>query len=233
MELKKSLEADLERDRTDFVLLGLLIAFCVVYIAFEWAQFDTKIEIKKDDIAQIEQGEEEMAPITEQPDLPPPPPAPENVPDPVIEDFNITDKAETKSIEIKTEETKEAIQAAPAVANVVEQPQEEEPDVTIYTHVDKKAEFPGGTEALYKYLSSNIHYPEAARENGTQGTVILQFTVNADGSIEDIQVKRSPDLSLEKEAIRVVKSMPKWKAGENNHKKVRSKFMLPVAFKLG
>lgn len=233
MEIKKSIEADLEKDRIDMVLMGLLIAISVVYIAFEWAQTEGKTKFKEDEIIVVDQGEEEMAPITEQPDLPPPPPAPAPVLDPVIEDFNITEKAETKNIDINTEDKGEKI-APPAPIQQVEAPQDEEPeDVQIYTHVDKKAEFPGGTEAMYKYLSNNIHYPEAARENGIQGAVILQFTVNSDGSIQDIVVKRSPDLSLEKEAIRVVKSMPKWSPGENNHKKVRSKFMLPVQFKLG
>ena len=234
MEIKKSKEADLERERTDYVLIGLLIAFSVVYIAFEWAQIDTKPIATVSDIIEQHDGEEEVAPITEQPDLPPPPPAPAPVLDPVIEDFNVTEKAETKAIDLKSEDTGEAVEApAPAVSNVVEQEEEEKPDDVIYTHVDQKAEFPGGVQALYKYLGDNIHYPDAARENGIQGTVMLQFTVNADGSIQDIVVKRSPDISLEKEAVRVVKSMPKWKPGENNHKKVRSKFSLPVAFKLG
>ena len=90
---------------------------------------------------------------------------------------------------------------------------EEEGDI-VYTVVEKMPEFPGGQQALFKYLNENVMYPEIARENGIQGRVICQFVVNKDGSISDIEVVRSGgDPSLDKEAIRVIKSMPKWKPG--------------------
>ena len=235
MEIKKSKEADLERERSGFVLLGLLFAFSSIYIAFEWANVE-KQEVTNDDIVKMDIGDEEMAPQTTQPDLPPPPPAaaPAML-DPVIE-FNVNKNATSTNVQIASSEDEGhevAAAPAPAIQQVVVAPVQKEDVQQVYTHVDKKAEFPGGETALYGYLSQNIHYPEAARENGIQGAVFLQFTVNIDGSIEDIEVKRSPDVSLEKEAIRVVKSMPRWAAGENNHKKVRSRFILPIQFKLG
>ena len=83
-----------------------------------------------------------------------------------------------------------------------------------------------------KYLAENIKYPMIAQENGIQGRVICQFVVNKDGSIVDINVVRSVDPSLDKEAIRVIKSMPKWKPGMQRGKAVRVKFTLPVVFRL-
>lgn len=86
---------------------------------------------------------------------------------------------------------------------------------------------------MYKFLGENIKYPVIAQENGIQGRVVCQFTVNKDGSLVDIEVVRSGgDASLDKEAVRVIKSMPKWKAGKQRGKPVRVKYTLPVNFKL-
>ena len=94
-------------------------------------------------------------------------------------------------------------------------------------------EFPGGQQALFKFLSENVKYPVIAQENGIQGRVICQFVVNRDGSIVDVEVVRSAgDASLDKEAVRVIKSMPKWKPGKQRGKAVRVKYTLPVNFKL-
>ena len=102
----------------------------------------------------------------------------------------------------------------------------------VFVIVEKQPEFPGGTQAMMKYLAENIKYPMIAQENGIQGRVICQFVVNKDGSIVDINVVRSVDPSLDKEAIRVIKSMPKWKPGMQRGKAVRVKFTLPVVFRL-
>lgn len=110
---------------------------------------------------------------------------------------------------------------------------EQSEDKTIYEKVDKVPEFPGGQQALFKYLSENIKYPLVAKENGIQGRVICEFVVNADGSISDVKVVRSGgDPSLDKEAVRVIKSMPKWNPGKLNGKAVRVKFTTPVNFRL-
>ena len=234
MEIKKSKEADLERERTGFTLCGLLISLCLLFIAVEWAQSDLK-KVTVDDVVAMDTGEEEMeAPQSEQ-NTPPPPPPPPAIEQPQIEmptEFKKNENAADLDIKVSSEDKGEAIAAAPVVETVVEKEEEEEIDNTIYTHVEKKAEFPGGKKALMAYLSSNIKYPKAALESGTQGMVILKFTVNRDGTISDIEVQRSPDAALEKEAIRVVKNMPRWSPGENGNKKVRSKFSLPVSFRL-
>ena len=110
---------------------------------------------------------------------------------------------------------------------------EPEPEVEKpFEAVEQMPQFPGGDAALMKYISSNLMYPPVAAENGIQGRVILRFVVSKTGNIEQIQVLRSPDPSLEKEAIRVVKSMPKWVPGKQNGVSVPVYFTLPVTFRL-
>ena len=101
----------------------------------------------------------------------------------------------------------------------------------VYTP-EKRPEFPGGTEALFKFLSSNLKYPSDAKKEDIQGRVICQFTVNKDGSITDIQVLRSVYPSLDREAVRVISIMPRWEPGVQNGEKKRCKFKLPITFKL-
>ena len=108
-----------------------------------------------------------------------------------------------------------------------------EREEVIFTIVARNPEFPGGQQALYQFLSENIRYPILAVENRTQGRVVLQFVVNTDGSIVDIQVARSVCPLLDREAIRVVQSMPKWRPGESaNGELVRTRFTLPINFRL-
>ena len=92
--------------------------------------------------------------------------------------------------------------------------------------------FPGGQAALFEFLSKNIRYPVVAEENGIQGRVIVTFVVERDGSITDVRVAKSVDPSLDKEAVRVTKSMPHWNPGMQNGGPVRVKFTLPVTFRL-
>ena len=103
----------------------------------------------------------------------------------------------------------------------------------VYEEVDQIPEFPGGQSALKKYMSDNVRYPALAAEYGKQGTAIIQFVVNADGSISDVEVVRSAgDSSLDKEAIRVVKSMPKWNPGKKYGQNVKVRTKTNVAFRL-
>ena len=102
----------------------------------------------------------------------------------------------------------------------------------IFDMVEQMPTFPGGPSELMSYLGKNIKYPTIAQENGTQGRVIIQFVVERDGSITDVQVARGVDPYLDKEAVRVVKAMPKWIPGKQNGKAVRVKFTVPVMFKL-
>ena len=106
------------------------------------------------------------------------------------------------------------------------------PNDRIYTVVDQQPEFPGGEAAMMAYIKSNLKYPAFASENGIQGRVTLSFVVEKDGSISNIEILHSPAEELNQEAIRLVKTMPKWKPGVLKGEKVRVKYVLPVTFRL-
>ena len=111
---------------------------------------------------------------------------------------------------------------------VTEAPVEEE----VFDMVEQAPQFPGGPAELMSYLGKNIRYPVIAQENGIQGRVVCQFVVGSDGSVRDIKVLRSLDPSCDKEAVRVIQSMPKWIPGRQNGKAVSVRYTLPVTFKL-
>ena len=102
----------------------------------------------------------------------------------------------------------------------------------IFVFVEEYPEFPNGEENLYKYLGSNIKYPHDALENGIQGTVVVKFVVEKDGSISNVKAVRKIGGGCDEEAVRVVKRMPRWKPGKQSGKPVRTEFTLPIQFKL-
>ena len=102
----------------------------------------------------------------------------------------------------------------------------------VFDVVEEMPHFPGGAAALQAFLSSNTKYPVVAQENGVQGRVIVSFVVERDGSITDVRVVRSVDPSLDREASRVVRSMPRWSPGKQNGSAVRVKYTVPVVFRL-
>lgn len=105
-----------------------------------------------------------------------------------------------------------------------------EPPATVLFSADQMPEYPGGLAAMKKFLASNIVYPTRARQTGLEGTVLLSFVVNQNGDISGIEVLRSPGMGLEAEAVRVLKSMPRWSPGKNNGVPVSVRFTLPVTF---
>ncbi|MGM9836907.1 MAG: energy transducer TonB [Paludibacteraceae bacterium] len=225
MQLKKSQQASLEDKKIIYVLMGFVFVLSVCYVAFEWTEKEvTKYEVT--DTEFLFEEEVEIQQTTQETTPPPPPPAVQEV-----EVLNVVeDDVETESIEINTEDDKdvEVVIAAP-----VEAPVEEEEEEVVFVVVETMPEFPGGQQALFKYLSENVKYPVIAQENGIQGRVICQFVVNKDGAIVDVEVVRSGgDPSLDKEAIRVIKSMPKWHPGKQRGKAVRVKYTVPVNFRL-
>lgn len=116
---------------------------------------------------------------------------------------------------------------------IVKEPEPEKPkEEEIFQAVEQPAEFPGGSNALMKFLRDNIRYPETAQQNDIQGRVTVEFVVEKDGSIGQVHVIKGVDKDLDKEAIRVTKKMPKWQPGKNNGVAVRSYFRLPVVFRL-
>lgn len=115
---------------------------------------------------------------------------------------------------------------------VIEAPKEVEEQPMSIAMVEQKPEFPGGEAAMYKWLSDNIVYPSAASEEGVQGRVVVEFVVGRDGSITNARVVRQRHPALDKEALRVIKAMPKWIPGRNNGQAVKVTYTLPVTFKL-
>lgn len=228
LEEKKSPKANLNLQKTTFVLLGLVLSFAVFYVAFEWT--DKEITIYEQDYNEEVAFEEEMIEQTIQEEQVTPPPPPPEVPD-VIEELNIVeDDVETADIDISSEDDQNKQQEIIQAPVVIEEEEVEEDPVFVV--VEKMPEFPGGQQKLMKYLSENIKYPIIAQENGIQGRVIVQFTVRRDGAIDDVVVVRSADPSLDKEAVRLTKSMPNWTPGKQRGKAVSCKYTLPVVFKL-
>ncbi|HCS88275.1 MAG TPA: energy transducer TonB [Bacteroidales bacterium] len=226
MQTKKSQKASLENKKFTYLLMGFVLVLSICYVAFEWTEKDvTKYEVVNDDI--LFEDEIEIQQTTQETTPPPPPPPPVQE----VEALTIVENdVETQHIEIQTEDKAEDVVV---IAPPVEAPEEEEEVETVFVIVEKMPEFPGGNERLFKYLSENLKYPVIAQENGIQGRAICQFVVNRDGSIVDVEVVRSAgDASLDKEAVRVIKSMPKWTPGKQRGKAVRVKYTLPVSFKL-
>lgn len=225
MQLKKSQNASLEDKKVIYVLVGLVFVLSLCYVALEW----TEKEVTKYEVVDTEFTFEEEVEIqqTTQETTPPPPPPPVQE----VEVLNVVeDDVETESIEINTEDQKDV---EVVIAPPVEAPVEEEEEEVVFMVVETMPEFPGGQQELFRYLSENVKYPVIAQENGIQGRVICQFVVNKDGSIVDVVVVRSGgDASLDKEAVRVIKSMPKWKPGKQRGKAVRVKYTVPVNFRL-
>ena len=146
------------------------------------------------------------------------------------EDLNKT-KTDIGSFDVKgnDEAGGEVLKAKEVIAQP-EPPKEEE--TKVFDVVEVMPSFPGGQAALFEWLSKNIKYPVVAEENGVQGRVIVTFVVERNGSITDVQVVKSVDPSLDKEAVRVVKAMPHWIPGKQNGSAVRVKFTVPVTFRL-
>lgn len=225
MDVKKSPKASLEDKKMLFIMMGLVMVLSLLYIGFEWTDKEITVYAATDTSLLAEEEIEVVQTAQELPP-PPPPPAPE-----IVEILNVVeDNVEVASVEINTEDNKDKVVAISAP--VTSAPIEEEEDNVIFQVVEKMPSFPGGDAALFKFLNENVKYPVIAQENGVQGRVICQFVVNRDGSIVDVEVVRSVDASLDKEAIRVIKSMPKWSPGQQRGKPVRVKYTLPVNFKL-
>ena len=227
MQLKKSLRASLEDKKFTYVLIGLVFVLSICYVAFEWTDEVEKHEDSNEEL--FFEEEMDIQQTFETPPPPPPPPAPEIVQE--VEVLNVVENdVETEVIEVKTEETNEI---PPIVAPPAEEEKEEEVEDVVFKVVETMPEFPGGNSALMKYLAEHIKYPVIAQENGVQGRVICQFVVEKDGKPSNVQVVRSSgDPSLDKEALRVINGMPKWKPGKQRGKPVRVTYTIPVNFRL-
>ena len=228
LEVKKSQMADLERHKSTWLLIGYVLVFAALFVAFEWTATERK-ETGMVISAGVLLEEEVMIPITlPEKKVQPPPPEAKQITD-LLE--IVEDDAEIEETEIiSVEDQGEVVEINENMNIVVEELPEEE---TIYNVVEDQPEFPGGMQALMKYLRDNIKYPSISRQNNSQGRAYINFVVNTDGSITDVEVmKGTGDVYLDKEAVRVVSGMPKWKPGKQQGKTVRVKYTLPVMFRL-
>ncbi len=227
MEIKKSPKVDLEKRRTLYILLGLVFILSTLYVCFEWTTTEvTVVEVGNDSFDELE---EEIIPVSIQQPTPPPPPPPapqvEEILN-IVEDDKEIEQVEIESSEddVNTEVNVNFHEGAPDG--------EEEASNEIFTVVEDMPQFPGGDAALLSYISKSVKYPAIAQENNIQGRVIISFVIERDGSVADATVVRGVDPALDKEALRVVNNMPKWKPGQQRGKPVRVKYTLPVTFRL-
>ena len=219
----------MDNKRFLFTEIGMIIALLIVWGAFSYTSREKKVATLEADQTVVEV--EDMVPITEE--TPPPPEAAPKIPilsDQIdIVDDNIkVDDSMFQNIEDSNEgfEIMDYIESAPEEETIEE-------EAIPFQLVEEKPSFNGGdANEFSKWVNSRLVYPEIAKENGVQGRVTLQFTVNADGTVSNVKVLRGVDSSLDKEAVRVVSSSPKWKPGKQRDRAVKVTYTFPVIFEL-
>lgn len=228
MELKKSPKADLENKKNIFVQLGLVVSLAICLYGFESTNKVEHIDSLGSMSGQT--VEEEIIPITRQDEVKPPPPPP---PPKVVDMLVIVDDNTEIDEELEIEDTEATDKTAiTAVMQVSTAKEEEAEDAAVFFIVEEMPDFPGGQLALRKFIASAIKYPVIAQENGIQGKVFVNFVVAKDGTVTGAKIARGVDPSLDKEALRVVNSLPKWKPGKQGGKPVRVSYTVPINFVL-
>lgn len=229
MEVKKSKKASLENSKTLGLLMGLVVGVVVMFVGFEWGTSDINA-VKVEGVADVIAEEEIEITRPEELPPPPPPPPPAAVVSEVLEVVEDNVELDQQDI-ISSEDDSKQAQAQTYVAPVQVE-EEEESAQQIFTVVEEMPKFPGGDAKLLEFINKGIKYPVIAQENGIQGRVICSFVVNRDGSVVDAEVVRGVDSSLDKEALRVINTMPKWTPGKQRGKAVRVKYTVPITFRL-
>ena len=225
MEEKKSPKANLENKKLMFMQIGMIISLLIAWLAFEHKSYD-KREIDPSLLNREVPIDEEMVEITKQDEQKP---QPMEVPKQTTQLEIVQDDVEVEDIEINAEVEQNEVLEEYVAPEVVE---EEVVEQEIFKIVEEMPAFPGGEAKLMEYVAKNVKYPQIARETGVQGRVYVNFVVEPDGSVSNVSVLRGIGGGCDEEAIRVVKSMPKWKPGKQRGKAVRVSYMLPVNFKL-
>lgn len=228
MEIKKTPKADLENRRTLFTEIGLVVALLVVWGAFSYSTKEKAVASLGEDTQVVEV--EDMVPITEE--TPPPPPEAPKIP-------VLSDQIDIVEDDIKVDDNFMSLEDDASlgveIMDYVEEVKEEvvEEEAIPFQLVEEKPSFNGGdANEFSKWVNSKLQYPEIAKENGVQGRVTLQFTVNPDGAVSNVKVLRGVDSSLDKEAVRVVSMSPKWKPGKQRDRAVKVTYTFPVIFQL-
>ena len=226
MEVKKSPKADLESKKSVFMQIGLVAVLAMVLIAFEWTTTD--VDVSQFEMVEDLEAEEEIMPITRQEEVKPPPPPP---PPKVADVLNIVEDDVELDEELDIEDTEMDEDTEIDFADLAMEEEEEE-DAPVFFIVEDMPEFPGGETELRKYIAQSVKYPVIAQENGIQGRVYISFVVSKKGEVTEVKVARGVDPNLDKEAIRVVKAMPKWKPGKQRGKAVKVSYTVPINFVL-
>ena len=228
MEIKKSDKANLENKKLLFVEIGLVISLGITLFAFEWTSKETTVSVLEDTTEVL--IEEEIIPITQE--TPPPPPAAPKIP-------VLSDQIDIVDDEIEIEDDmfmnlEDDASLGVEIMDYVEVEEEVvEEEAIPFQLVEEKPSFQGGDANKFsKWVNQRLEYPEIAKENGVQGRVTLQFTVEKDGTVTKIKVLRGVDPSLDKEAVRVVSMSPKWTPGKQRDRAVPVTYTFPVIFQL-
>ncbi|WP_282038163.1 energy transducer TonB [Saccharicrinis aurantiacus] len=205
--------------------VGLVVVLALILIAFEWSTTD--VDASQFAMMEDVEAEEEIVPITRQEEVKPPPPPP---PPKVTDVLNIVDDDVELDEELDIEDSE--VDEDMEIEFDMDLEEEETEDAPVFFIVEEMPEFPGGDLELRKYIAQSVKYPVIAQENGIQGRVYVQFVVSTKGAVEQVKVARGVDPNLDKEAIRVVQSMPKWKPGKQRGKAVKVSYTVPINFVL-
>ena len=228
MEIKKTPQASLENKRLFFAEIGLIVALLVVYAGFETSTRAQATASLIDDTKPLEEDDILSIPL----DTPPPAPEVPLLPQ-LSDEIEIVDDNVTVDIDFQNLEDSDVPVDIKDYMNkeVIEEEVEEE---TFFVfNVEEKPTFNGGdANEFTKWVNTHIQYPQIAQEMSIQGKVTLQFTIEKDGSLQNVKVLSTPDESLSKEAVRVVSSSPKWKPGRQRDRAVKVTYTFPVVFKL-
>ncbi len=242
MEIKKSNNAQLEDKRLTFFLIGLLIAFTFLFVGLQYQKGPQGEDDLTEDFEDLAQDLDMQMPPDQKDMVSAEAMSKAPASEAITQEVKPTEQQVQKAEKISTTTSELVIgdgsgvvegadvkEAAPetAVDNAAGQEQPIK-----FTVVQKIPEFPGGWSAFMQWLTKNLKYPESARKNKIQGTVVVSFIVNKDGSIASTKVSTSADPVLDAEALRVMKMMPKWKPGMDRNKVCRTMIAVPVVFKL-
>ena len=229
MEMKKTPEADLERQRGTWLLVGFVVALSVLFAAFEWSERPEAPDAG-DWLPELVFEEEVEGPVIERP-LPAPPVPPSPAPAVRKEEVEVADDDAEADEDAVPETSEQTGDAQPAVPVSVAPPTDGTEADAAFAVVDELPEFPtDGLAGLMRYLTAHLRYPQAAWSRHIGGTVLCQFVVEADGRIADVQVLQGVHPLLDNEALRVLAGMPRWKPGKRKGQPVRVLYTLPVAF---
>ena len=226
IENKKNANANLENKRSMFFLTGLVLALGAVLMAFEWKSQEVN------DVMVL--GETDFT-IEEYLFIPSTPPEKKEPPKPIVQMpvFDIVDNdKQVDDIEMFFEKIDDpsSIDLNNFIFQNSNNPIDKEEEIVIIA--EEMPEFPGGERALVNYLAVNVKYPLIAQENGIKGKVYVSFVIDENGNVYDVNILRGVDASLDNEAIRVVKGMPKWSPGKQGGKPVKVRYNVPIYFEL-